>query len=78
VTPIAAGTDFEFEKCCQFFVSIDSETPSVVMPSNTEIPSVGAIAPASPSLEQAEQFEHYYDNDNYSDYIEDASVHALD
>ena len=29
-------------------------------------------------LEQAEQFEHDYDNDNYSDYVEDASVHAGD
>ena len=29
-------------------------------------------------LEQAEQFEHDYDNDNYSDYVEDASVHAED
>jgi len=29
-------------------------------------------------LEQAKQFEHDYDNDNYSDYVEDASVHAVD
>jgi hypothetical protein len=29
-------------------------------------------------LEQAEQFEHDYDNDNYSDYVEDVSVHAED
>jgi hypothetical protein len=28
-------------------------------------------------LEKAEQFEHDYDNDNYSDYVEDASVHAM-
>jgi hypothetical protein len=28
-------------------------------------------------LEQAEQFEHDYDNDNYSDYVEDVSVHAV-
>jgi hypothetical protein len=32
VTTIATGTDFEFEKCCQFFVGIDNETPSVAMP----------------------------------------------
>jgi len=30
------------------------------------------------SLEQAEQFEHDYDNNNYSDYVEDVSVHAVD
>ena len=29
-------------------------------------------------LEQAKQFEHDYDNDNYSDYVEDVSVHAVD
>jgi hypothetical protein len=29
-------------------------------------------------LEQAEQFEDDYDNDNYSDYVENASVHAGD
>ena len=29
-------------------------------------------------LEQAEQFEHDYDDDNYSDYVEDVSVHAED
>ena len=28
-------------------------------------------------LEEAEQFEHNHDNDNYSDYIEDASVDAV-
>jgi hypothetical protein len=28
-------------------------------------------------LEKAKQFEHDYDDDNYSDYVEDASVHAL-
>jgi hypothetical protein len=28
--------------------------------------------------EKAEQFEDDYDNDNYSDYVEDASVHAVD
>ena len=37
-----------------------------------------AIAAAGPALEKAEQFEHDYDNDNYSDYVEDASVHAVD
>jgi hypothetical protein len=29
-------------------------------------------------LEQAEQFEDDYDNDNYSDYVENASVRAGD
>ena len=28
-------------------------------------------------LEQAQQFEHDHDDDNYSDYVEDASVHAV-
>jgi hypothetical protein len=29
-------------------------------------------------LEQAEQLEDDHDNDNYSDYVEDTSVHAAD
>jgi len=37
-----------------------------------------AIDPQGQILEQAEQFEHDYDYDNYSDYVEDVSVHAED
>ena len=37
-----------------------------------------AIALAEADLEQAKQFEDDHDNDNYSDYVEDASVHAVD
>ena len=29
-------------------------------------------------LKKAEQFENDYNNDNYSDYVEDASVHVVD
>jgi hypothetical protein len=29
-------------------------------------------------LEQAEQFKDDHDNDNYSDYVEDASIHDGD
>ena len=29
-------------------------------------------------LEQAEQFEHDYDNNDYSNYVEDVSVHDRD
>ena len=34
------------------------------------------LRPARRFLEQPEEFEHDYDNDNYSDDIEDASVHV--
>jgi hypothetical protein len=34
------------------------------------------LRPARRFLEQPEEFEHDYDNDNYSDDIEDASVHG--
>jgi len=30
------------------------------------------------TLKYAEQFEHDYDNDNYSNYVEDVSVHTGD
>ncbi len=36
------------------------------------IPIVGQL------LEQAEQFEHDYDNNDYSDDVEDVSVHDAD
>jgi hypothetical protein len=70
---------FEFEKCRQLFVGADDESLSVVAVrvGNEESSSV-AIAPARPILEQAEQFEDDPDNDNYSDYVEDASIHAVD
>ena len=32
-------------------------------------------SPQGQLLEQAEQFEHDYDNNNHSDYVEDISVH---
>ena len=40
--------------------------------------SLVAIATVGQILEKAEQFEHDYDNNDYSDYIEDVSVHAGD
>jgi hypothetical protein len=43
--------------------------------SNKESSSVG-IHQRGRLLEQAEHFEDDHNNDNYSDYIEDASVHA--
>ena len=38
--------------------------------------SLVAIATVGQLLEQAEQFKHDYDNNDYSDYVEDASVLA--
>ena len=32
--------------------------------------------PARLNLKYAEQFEHDYDNDNYSNYVKDVSVHT--
>jgi hypothetical protein len=40
--------------------------------------SPAAIDPQGRLLEKAKQFEHDDDNDNYSDYVEEASVHAVD
>jgi hypothetical protein len=43
---------------------------------SNEESSLLAIHQRSRLLEQVAQFKDNYDNDNYSDYIEDASVHA--
>jgi hypothetical protein len=72
-------TDFEFEKYCQLFVRADNETLSVVaMGVSNEDSSPWQSHQQGQLLEQAKQFEHDYDNDNYPDYVEDASVHAVD
>ena len=63
-------------KHCYLFVRTDNETPSVAMRIGNQDFSL-KIAVTKSSLKQAEQFEHDYNNHNYSDYVEDASVHAL-
>jgi hypothetical protein len=45
--------------------------------SATTILTRGNCARQGQLLEEAEQFEHDYDNDNYADYVEDVSVHAV-
>ena len=66
--------DFE-SKRCQLFGS-GHEPPSVATRISNEDPSLLAIAAQGQLLKKAEQFEYDYDNNNYSDYIEDVSVHA--
>jgi len=71
-------TDFEFERHCQLFVDTDNETLAVAIRVSNENSSPWQSHQQSRLLEKAEQFEDDYDNDNYSDYVEDASVHAVD
>jgi hypothetical protein len=68
--------DFEFEKHCQLF-GTNNETPSVAMRISNDGPWFTAATGKPSFLKQAEQFEDDYDNNNYSDYVEDASVHAV-
>ena len=42
-----------------------------------EDPSLFPIVPQGQFLKQAEQFEDDYNDNNYSDYVEDVSVHAV-
>jgi len=51
---------------------------SVRTPISKEYSSLQVAGLASQFLEQAEQFEHDYDNNDYSDYVEDVSVHDGD
>jgi hypothetical protein len=69
-------TDFEFERHCQLFVDTNNETLSVAMRVSNEDSSPWQSHQQG-LLEKAEQFEHDYDHVNYSDYVEDASVHAM-
>ena len=68
-------TDFKSEKQCQLF-GTDNKGLSVATRISNDGSSVVAVA-ARPILKKAEQFEDDYDNNNYSDYVEDASVHAV-
>jgi hypothetical protein len=67
--------DFE-SKRCQLFGS-DNEPLSVAHASATEILRSLQLSRRANFLKKAEQFEYDYDDNNYSDYIEDASVHAV-
>jgi hypothetical protein len=70
------GMAMHARRICDENKMTDNETRSVAMRVSNEDSSPVAIAPAG--LEEAKQFENDYNNDNYSDYVEDASVHAVD
>jgi hypothetical protein len=61
---------------CQLFGS-DHEPPSVATRISNEHSSLFAIATQGQLLKKAQQFEYDHDNNNYSDNIEDASVHSV-
>jgi hypothetical protein len=63
---------------CERFVGTDNETLSVAIRVSNEDASPWQSHQQGQLLEQAKQFEDDYDYDNYSDYVEDASVHAAD
>jgi hypothetical protein len=49
----------------------DADTSSLVVSR-----PIGRATSNADSLEQAEQFEHDYDNDNHSNYVKDVSAHG--
>ena len=63
-------------KRCQLFAG-DNKPLSVATRISNQDLSLLAIAPKGQPLKKAEQFEYDYDNNNYSDNIEDASVHSV-
>jgi len=70
---------FEFNESTELFIGVHDKAISVAAMGvcNDESSSEG-IPQQSPLLEHVEQFEDDHDNDNYSDYVEDASVYARD
>jgi hypothetical protein len=54
----------------------NSETLSVAICISDDGPWFAAATCKANFLKQPEQFEDDYDNNNYSDYVEDISVHA--
>jgi hypothetical protein len=76
--PIAAnGHGYPRRACLRENKMTRNETRSVRCASATKILCPWR-SPSRPDLEEAKQFEYDYNNDNYSDYVEDASVHAVD
>jgi hypothetical protein len=72
---LAPEGSFRVERCQPF--GSHHESPSVATRISNEDPSLLAIAAQGQLLKKAEQFEYDYDNNNYSDNIEDASVHSV-
>jgi len=68
---------FQARETCQFFVGVDDEPLSVVAVriTNEESSSL-TIRHEGQLLEHPEDFEDDNDNDKYSDYVENVSVHA--
>ena len=64
---------FQFQKSTQFLIGSHNEALTVVAMRvrNLQISR-------KTNVEQPEEFEDNHDNDNYSDYVKDASVHARD
>jgi hypothetical protein len=73
---MATSNGFECKKHCQLF-GTDSQTPSLGMRISKKNPFLVAATPQAKCLKQPEQFKDDYDNNNYSDYVEDASVHVF-
>jgi len=74
---VIVGHSFEFQKRSQLFIRSHNEalTVAAMCVSNEESFSL-AIRQQGRLLEHPEDFEDDNDNDNYSDYVENVSVHA--
>ena len=69
----------KFEKSCQLFIGVRNETFSVAaMCVSTTVLCWLKFASKADLLKKSKEFEDDHNNDNYSDDIEDASVHAGD
>jgi hypothetical protein len=69
----------KFEKSCQLVIGVRNETFSVAaMCVSTTVLCWLKLASKADLLKKSKEFEDDHNNDNYSDDIEDASVHAGD
>src|SRR4030095_1058072 len=69
----------EIRESCQLFIGVRNETFSVApMCGSTTVLCWLKFASKADLLKKSKEFEDDHNNDNYSDDIEDASVHAGD
>ncbi len=78
VTQVQVISTFEFQKIVSFSSRTAQRTAAVPVSISTKHSWAARTDQQPDFLKYAEQFEHDYDNDDYSNYVEDVSVHTGD
>ena len=78
VTQIQVISTSSSRKSSAFHLAVHNEPLRFRLSISTEHLGQPELTSKAETLKYAKQFEHDYDNDNYSNYVEDVSVHTGD